>query len=74
MDAGVGSGGWSLNVLLPNSKVKVTVPVTGGGTDQPYTIPQVHFLDNKVVPTIQDQVNGVDTEVEFVKKMIARER
>lgn len=74
MDAGVGSGGWSLNVLLPSSKVKVTVPVTGGGTDQPYTIPPVHFLDNKVVPTIQDQVNGVDTEVEFVKKMLAREQ
>ena len=74
MDAGVGSGGWSLNVLLPNSKVKVTVPVTGGGTDQPYTIAPVKFLDHKVVPTIQDQVNGVDTEIEFVKKMVARQR
>ena len=71
MDAGVGSGGWSLNVLLPNSKIKVTVPVTGGGTDKPYTIPTVNFLDYKVIPTINDKLNGVDTEIEFVKKMIS---
>lgn len=70
MDAGVGSGGWSLNLLLPNSKIKVTVPVTGGGTDKPYTIPPVNFLDYKVIPTIKDKLNRVDTEIEFVKKMI----
>ncbi len=70
MDAGVGSGGWSLNVLLPNSKIKVTVPITGGGTDKPYTIPPVNFLDYKVIPTIKDKINGVDTEIEFVKKLI----
>lgn len=70
MDAGVGSGGWSLNLILPNSKVKLTIPVTGGGTDKPYTIPSVNFLDYKVVPTIKDKINGVDTEIEFVKKMI----
>lgn len=71
MEAGVGSGGWSLNVLLPNSKIKVTVPVTGGGTDKPYTIPTVNFLDYKVIPTINDKLKGVDTEIEFVKKMIS---
>lgn len=70
MDAGVGSGGWSLNVLLPNSKIKVTVPITGGGTDKPYTIPPVNFLDYKIIPTIKDKINRVDTEIEFVKKMI----
>ena len=70
MDAGVGSGGWSLNVVLPNSKVKVTIPVTGGGTDKPYTIPPVNFLDYKIIPTIKDKLNGIDTEVEFVKKTI----
>jgi hypothetical protein len=70
MDAGVGSGGWSLNVLLPNSKIKVTVPVTGGGTDKPYTIPPVNFLDYKVIPTIKDKLSGVDTEIEFVKKLL----
>jgi hypothetical protein len=71
MDAGVGSGGWSLNVALPNSKVKVTIPVTGGGTDKPYTIPHVNFLDYKVIPTIKDKLKGIDTEIEFVKKMIS---
>jgi len=71
MDAGVGSGGWSLNVLLPNSKIKVTVPITGGGTDKPYTIPTVNFLDYKVIPPINDKLKGVDTEIEFVKKMIS---
>ena len=70
MDAGVGSGGWSLNSMLPNSKVKVTIPVTGGGVDVPYSIPKVNFLDHKVIPTIADKINGIDREVEFVKKMI----
>ena len=72
MEAGVGSGGWSLNVSLPNSKIKVTVPVTGGGTDKPYTIPKVNFLDYKVIPTITDKLNGIDTEIEFVRKMIKK--
>jgi hypothetical protein len=70
MDAGVGSGGWSLNVVLPNSKVKVTVPVTGCGADKPYSIPPVNFLDHKVIPTIKDKIDGVDTEIEFVKKLL----
>ncbi|MBO0930108.1 S41 family peptidase [Fibrella aquatilis] len=71
MDAGVGSGGWSLNVVLPNSKIKVTIPVTGGGTDKPFTIPPVNFLDYKIIPTIKDKLKGIDTEIEFVKKMIS---
>ncbi len=70
MDAGVGSGGWAVELLLPNSKVKLNIPVTGGG-EKAYTIPPVHFLDYKVVPTISDKLNGVDTELEFVKKIIA---
>ena len=70
MDAGVGSGGWSLNLVLPNSKVKVTIPITGGGVDVPYSIPTVNFLDYKIIPTIADRINGIDTEIEFVKKMI----
>jgi Peptidase family S41 len=70
MDAGVGSGGWSLNLILPNSKVKLNIPVTGGGVDIPYSIPSVNFLDYKVIPTISDRINGIDTEIEFVKKLI----
>jgi hypothetical protein len=71
MDAGVGSGGWSVELLLPNSKVKLNIPVTGGG-DKAYTIPPVHFLDYKVIPAIEDKINGVDTELEFAKKLIDR--
>ena len=71
MDAGVGSGGWSVEVLLPNSKVKLNIPVTGGG-DKAYSIPPVHFLDYIVTPTILDKLNGVDTELEFTKKLISR--
>ncbi len=70
MDAGVGSGGWSVEVLLPNSKIKLNIPVTGGG-EKAYTIPPVHFLDYKVVPTIADKLNGVDAELEFAKKLVA---
>ncbi len=74
MDAGVGSGGWSLDLILPNSKVKLNIPVTGGGDDIPYSIPIVKFLDYKVIPTISDKLNGIDTEVEFVKKMITNKK
>jgi Peptidase family S41 len=70
MDAGVGSGGWSLNLVLPDSKIKLTIPVTGGGVDVPYSIPPVNFLDYKVIPKIADKLNGIDTEIEFVKKLI----
>jgi hypothetical protein len=74
MDAGVGSGGWSLEVLLPNSKVKLNVPVTGGGAEKAYTIKPVNFLDYKVVPTITDKLNGVDTELEFTKVLIEKKK
>ena len=71
MDAGVGSGGWAVELLLPNSKVKLSIPVTGGG-DKAYTTPPVYFLDNKVISTISDKMNGVDTQLEFAKKLISR--
>ena len=73
MDAGVGSGGWGVELLLPNSKVKLNIPITGSG-EKAYTIPPVHFLDYKVIPTIADKLNGVDTELEFTKKIIASEK
>jgi Peptidase family S41 len=71
MDAGVGSGGWSVELLLPNSKVKLNIPVTGGG-DKPYTNPPVNFLDYKVIPTITNKLNGIDTELEFTKGLIEK--
>ncbi|MBC7628086.1 S41 family peptidase [Ferruginibacter sp.] len=72
-DAGVGSGGWGVELLLPNSKVKLNIPITGSG-EKAYTIPPVHFLDYKVIPTIADKLNGVDTELEFTKKIIASKK
>jgi hypothetical protein len=74
MDAGVGSGGWSLDLLLPNSKIKVNIPITGGGLDKPYSGKPVNFLDYKVIPGITEKINGIDAEVEFVKKLITAER
>ena len=68
--AGVGSGGWNLDLILPNSKIKVTIPITGGGTDKPYTMKPVKMLDYRVIPTIEDKIKGVDTEVEFVKQRL----
>ena len=69
MNAGVSSGGWSVQLLLPGSKVKLNIPITGSG-EKAYTIPPVHFLDYKVIPTIADKLNGVDRELEFTKSLI----
>jgi hypothetical protein len=73
-NAGVGSGGWDLTVQLPNSKINCHIPITGGGTEKAYMIKPVQFLDYKVIPTITDRMKGVDTEVEFVKKLIKSSR
>ena len=67
--AGVGSGGWGLEVVLPNSKIVLHIPITGGG-DKPYARKLPVVLDYKVIPTIQEKIRGTDTEVEFAKKLI----
>jgi hypothetical protein len=74
LDAGVASSGGDLDLVLPNSKIKVGVPVRSGGSGKPYQIParQAQFVDYKVIPTIKDKMNGVDTEVEFVKQLIKK--
>lgn len=71
--AGVGSGGWSVDLLLPNSKIKVQVPVTGGG-DKPYSRKLATVLNYKVIPAIQDKIKGVDTELEFAKRLIQQNK
>jgi hypothetical protein len=68
--AGVGSGGWGVDLLLPNSKLVLHVPVTGGG-DKPYARKLPTVLDYRVIPTISDKIKGIDTEMEFAKKLIA---
>ena len=69
--AGVGSGGWGVELALPNSKLILHIPVTGGG-DKPYAKKLSVVLDYKVIPTIQDKIQGVDTEVEFAKRLMQK--
>jgi hypothetical protein len=69
--AGVGSGGWGVDLALPHSQLLLHIPVTGGG-DIPYTQKLPVVLDYKVIPTIQDKIPGIDTEVEFAKQLIQK--
>lgn len=71
--AGVSSGGWGVDLLLPNSKLVLHIPVTGGG-DKPYSRKLPNVLDYKVIPTISDRINGIDTELEFARKLIAEKK
>lgn len=71
--AGVGSGGWGVELALPNSKLILHVAVTGSG-DKPYAKKLPAVLDYKVIPTIQDKIQGVDTEVEFAKRLIQQNK
>ena len=69
-DAGVTSGGYFVNLILPNSKIKVRLPLVASGSAKPYSIPKVNFLDYKVIPTAKECVDEVDVELEFAKKLI----
>ena len=71
-DAGVASGGYYVNLILPNSKIKVRLPLVASGSLRPYTIPKVNFLDYKVIPTAKECVDEVDVELEFAKKLIEK--
>lgn len=71
-DAGVGSGGASAAVVLPNSKIKVSIPLLGGG-DKPYPNKGTIVIpDYRVVPTAKDLANGTDAELEFAKNLIKK--
>ena len=69
-DAGVSSGGYFVNLILPNSKIKARLPLVASGSAKPYTIPSVNFVDYKIFPTPNECVNEVDVELEFAKKLI----
>ena len=71
--AGVGTGGWGLELVLPNSKIVLHIPITGGG-DKPYAKKLPVVLDYKVIPTIQEKLKGIDAEVEFAKKLIQKQK
>jgi hypothetical protein len=72
-DAGVASGGYYLNLVLPNSKIKVRIPIVASGLAKPYTIPKVNFVDYKIFPTPKECVDEIDFEMNFVKNLINKQ-
>ncbi len=59
-------------ILLPNSKIEIDVPLVGTDLTLAKTLPDAGIMpDIYVKPNILDAVNGIDTEIEVVKKMIA---
>lgn len=60
-------------MLLPNSKIEVDVPLIGMNYDLAKTRPDAGIApDVYVKPSIEDVVNGIDTEMETVKKLILK--
>lgn len=69
-NAGVGSSGTAADIVLPNSKVKVKIPLLGGG-DVPYSMKQNPPIpDYRVIPTAKDLANGADAELNFTIDLI----
>lgn len=59
-------------ILLPNSKIEIDVPLVGTEMALAKTLPDAGIIpDIYVKPNILDVVNGIDTEIEVVKKMIS---
>jgi Peptidase family S41 len=74
LKSGVGSGGTTADVVLPNSKVKARIPVLGGG-DIPYSMkPNAPIPDYKVIPTAKDLAEGKDAELDFTVNSIKENR
>jgi hypothetical protein len=72
LNSGVGSGGSSADLRLPNSKISVRIPLLGGG-DTPYSNKEkVTIPDYKVIPTAKDLVNGTDAELNFTVDLIKK--
>jgi C-terminal processing protease CtpA/Prc len=60
-------------ILLPNSKVEVDVPLIGTDLGIAKTLPDAGISpDIYIKPNILDVINGVDTEIEAVKKLIKK--
>jgi hypothetical protein len=58
---------------LPNTKIEVDVPLIGMNYDLAKTRPDAGLSpDVYVKPNIMDAVKGIDTEMEVVKKLIAK--
>jgi Peptidase family S41 len=60
-------------MLLPNSKIEVDVPLIGTDLAIAKTLPDAGVKpDIFVKPSIEDTVKDIDTEMEFVKKLILK--
>jgi Peptidase family S41 len=72
LKSGVGSGGSSADLRLPNSKISVRIPLLGNG-DVPYSMkPNPTIPDYRVIPTAKDLVNGNDAELNFTLDLIKK--
>jgi C-terminal processing protease CtpA/Prc len=62
-------------ILLPNSKIEIDVPLMGTDLELAKTLPDEGVApDIFVKPNIENAVNGIDTEMEVVKKIIKSEK
>jgi C-terminal processing protease CtpA/Prc len=60
-------------MLLPNSKIEIDVPLLGTDLSIAKTLPDAGVEpDIFVKPNIEDAIKGIDTEIEFVKKLILK--
>jgi Peptidase family S41 len=72
LKSGVGSGGTTADVVLPNSKIKIRIPLLGGG-NVPYSMkPNAPIPDYRVLPTAKDLAEGKDTELNFTIDLIKK--
>ena len=72
LKSGVGSGGASADLRLPNSKISVRIPLLGGG-DVPYSMkPNAPIPDYKVIPTAKDLAEAKDAELNFTVDLIKK--
>lgn len=71
-NSGVGSGGTAATVVLPNSKIKVNIPLLGGG-DVPYSSKEkIVIPDYRVLPTAKDLAERRDAELNFTIDLIKK--
>jgi hypothetical protein len=70
--SGRGSGGQMLTIVLPHSKQKLAIPLLGSLQHFALLAPMAKIPDHRVSPSIQDVLGGVDRELLFAQKLIAR--
>lgn len=71
-NAGVSSAGTSATLVLPNSKIKVNIPLLGSG-DAPYRAKEKIILpDYRVLPTAKDLAESNDAELNFTVNLIKK--